>query len=126
MAKEKHVFYCKECGYESAKWMGQCPGCRQWNTFVEEKVTVSKNKEKLVPLQDRPKPISMDQVSSEEEDRIETNITELSDAEKNHDEYIKAYTAKKKKGKKNNLSPEDEQAKQKKKEKISKYLDLVN
>ena len=77
MAKEKHVFYCKECGYESAKWMGQCPGCRQWNTFVEEKVTVSKNKEKLVPLQDRPKPISMDQVSSEEEDRIETNITEL-------------------------------------------------
>lgn len=57
--------------------MGQCPGCRQWNTFVEEKVTVFKNKEKLVPLQDRPKPISMDQVSSEEEDRIETNITEL-------------------------------------------------
>ena len=56
----------------------------------------------------------------------ETNITELSDAEKNHDEYIKAYTAKKKKGKKNNLSPEDEQTRQKKKEKISKYLDLVN
>ena len=36
MAKAKTVFFCKECGYESAKWMGQCPGCRAWNTFVEE------------------------------------------------------------------------------------------
>ncbi|MCD2491807.1 DNA repair protein RadA [Lacrimispora sp. NSJ-141] len=36
MAKARAtVFYCKECGYESAKWMGQCPGCREWNTFVE-------------------------------------------------------------------------------------------
>lgn len=32
------IFYCQECGYESSKWMGQCPGCRQWNTFVEERV----------------------------------------------------------------------------------------
>ena len=38
MAKNKTVFFCKECGYESAKWMGQCPGCRQWDTFVEEPV----------------------------------------------------------------------------------------
>ena len=41
MAKSKSVFFCKECGYESAKWMGQCPGCREWNTFTEEPVTVS-------------------------------------------------------------------------------------
>ncbi len=33
------IFFCQECGYESAKWMGQCPGCREWNTFVEEPVT---------------------------------------------------------------------------------------
>ena len=33
------VFFCKECGYESAKWMGKCPGCNSWNSFVEEKVT---------------------------------------------------------------------------------------
>ena len=32
------VFFCKECGYESAKWLGRCPGCNNWNTFVEEKV----------------------------------------------------------------------------------------
>ncbi len=33
------VFFCKECGYESAKWLGRCPGCNNWNTFVEEKVS---------------------------------------------------------------------------------------
>ena len=38
MAKEKIVFFCKECGYESAKWLGKCPACMAWNTFVEEKV----------------------------------------------------------------------------------------
>lgn len=32
------VFFCKECGYESSKWLGKCPGCNNWNTFVEEKV----------------------------------------------------------------------------------------
>ena len=32
------VFFCKECGYESVKWLGKCPGCNNWNTFVEEKV----------------------------------------------------------------------------------------
>ena len=39
MAKAKaSTFFCQECGYESAKWMGQCPGCREWNTYVEEVV----------------------------------------------------------------------------------------
>jgi DNA repair protein RadA/Sms len=38
MAKAKNIFFCKECGYESAKWMGQCPACKEWNTFVEEPV----------------------------------------------------------------------------------------
>ena len=39
MAKAKNsVFFCQECGYESAKWMGQCPACHAWNTFVEEKI----------------------------------------------------------------------------------------
>lgn len=37
MAKNKSIFFCQECGYESSKWMGQCPMCRNWNTFVEEK-----------------------------------------------------------------------------------------
>ena len=39
MAKGKTTaFFCQNCGYESAKWMGQCPACREWNTFVEEPV----------------------------------------------------------------------------------------
>lgn len=42
MAKAKNtaVFFCQECGYESVKWMGQCPGCKTWNSFVEEKVNM--------------------------------------------------------------------------------------
>lgn len=35
MAKEKTLFFCKECGFETTKWQGQCPGCREWNTLVE-------------------------------------------------------------------------------------------
>ena len=38
-SKAKTVFFCKECGYETPKWMGQCPGCHQWNTMTEEKVS---------------------------------------------------------------------------------------
>jgi DNA repair protein RadA/Sms len=39
MAKGKtSIFFCQSCGYESSKWMGQCPGCKEWNTFVEEVV----------------------------------------------------------------------------------------
>ena len=38
MAKAKTVFVCNECGYESAKWLGKCPACNQWNTFYEEKI----------------------------------------------------------------------------------------
>ena len=41
MAKVKTVFVCNECGYESAKWLGKCPSCGAWSTFVEEKVVKS-------------------------------------------------------------------------------------
>lgn len=76
MAKEKQIFYCKECGFESAKWLGQCPGCKQWNTFVEEKVVVKKGTERS-PLSDRPKASTIKEVSSSEETRIMTRIGEL-------------------------------------------------
>ena len=39
MAKGKSVWFCSSCGSESAKWLGRCPDCGEWNTFVEEKVT---------------------------------------------------------------------------------------
>ena len=42
LKNKKIVYFCQECGYESSKWMGQCPGCRAWNTFVEETVSTKK------------------------------------------------------------------------------------
>ncbi len=38
MSKIKTAYFCQNCGYESAKWLGKCPSCQQWNTFVEEVV----------------------------------------------------------------------------------------
>lgn len=76
MAKEKQVFYCKECGYESAKWLGQCPGCHSWNTFVEEKITVGAQKHSSIK-RDAAAPTSILRVTTADESRIKTNIAEL-------------------------------------------------
>ncbi len=43
MAKNKTIFVCNECGYESAKWLGKCPACNSWNTFFEQKIVENKN-----------------------------------------------------------------------------------
>ena len=43
MAKNKTIFVCNECGYESAKWLGKCPACNSWNTFFEQKIIETKN-----------------------------------------------------------------------------------
>lgn len=76
MAKEKQVFYCKECGFESAKWLGQCPGCRSWNTFVEEKITVGAQKHSS-GRREAVAPTSILKVTTADESRIKTNIKEL-------------------------------------------------
>lgn len=76
MAKEKQIFYCKECGNEYGKWMGQCPACKAWNSFVEEKVTKTRTS-KTISASDRPRATSIKDVSSSEESRISTNISEL-------------------------------------------------
>lgn len=54
MAKGKSttIFFCQNCGYESSKWMGQCPGCKEWNTFVEEVVNTASLKIPDVPEMD--------------------------------------------------------------------------
>ena len=55
MAKSKTVFVCSSCGYESAKWLGKCPACNEWNSFYEEKATSAinnlsiENKKKSTP-----------------------------------------------------------------------------
>lgn len=75
MAKEKQIFFCKECGYESSKWLGQCPGCRSWNTFVEEKVKVGAKHASVV--KEAVAPTSILEVTTADESRIKTGILEL-------------------------------------------------
>lgn len=77
MAKGKNVFYCQSCGYESAKWMGQCPGCREWNTFVEEPVIVTRNSQKRASLIKKQDPTLLSKVSGENSLRISTGIREF-------------------------------------------------
>lgn len=43
MAKNKTVFVCNECGYESSKWLGKCPACNSWNSFFEQKIIEKKS-----------------------------------------------------------------------------------
>lgn len=74
--KTKTVFFCKECGYESAKWLGQCPGCRQWNTMVEEK-TVAAGKTRGTVRPGKQQLTGLFEVSMEEEERMDSGIPEL-------------------------------------------------
>ena len=46
MAKKNVRFYCKSCGHEELRWLGQCPGCHEWNTFVEAKMAAAEGKTK--------------------------------------------------------------------------------
>ncbi len=72
------MFFCQNCGHESPKWLGQCPGCRQWNTFVEEKVTAgSQGKSNGGADREKNKPAALSEISLEEEDRISTHMQEL-------------------------------------------------
>lgn len=75
MAKSKGVFFCKECGYESAKWLGQCPGCKEWNSFVDEPVVKTKTGRNAGLSVS--KPVKLSAISTDKEERILTGIGEL-------------------------------------------------
>ena len=76
MAKAKSsVFFCQECGYESAKWMGQCPACHAWNTFVEEKL--EKTTQAVKKLVKDVNVTTLDAIEMQEGQRITTEISEL-------------------------------------------------
>ncbi len=76
MAKgTKTLFYCKECGNESSKWLGQCPVCHEWNTFVEAKVTKSSQKVEKALMERKPSHLS--EIQMEEEKRISTHMEEM-------------------------------------------------
>ena len=80
MAKGKtSIFFCQSCGYESSKWMGQCPGCKEWNTFVEE-VVDKKNagtlaKQKATASEAKVLPLS--QIEMTYDKRVSTDMKEL-------------------------------------------------
>lgn len=81
MAKgKKTVFFCQNCGHEESKWLGQCPACKEWNTFVEEKVTVSRGSTSAASEAGKErvsKVVTLSSVSVEEDERIRTGIVEL-------------------------------------------------
>lgn len=82
MAKGKlaTVFYCQNCGHESSKWMGQCPGCRQWNTFVEETLSSTELKNttgQRKRMQEKAEPCMLSEITIREENKILTGIGEL-------------------------------------------------
>ncbi|MGE9311498.1 DNA repair protein RadA [Niabella sp. CJ426] len=81
MSKVKKSFFCQNCGYESVKWVGQCPSCGQWNTFVEEvieKANGKQNWDDYTANEKRgSKAVALSQVKSGEEKRINTTDAEL-------------------------------------------------
>ena len=75
-------FFCSECGYESAKWFGQCPACKAWNTFVEEPIASKSSVKGISAVRKESTykdnhPVSLKEINSEEKERTSTGIGEL-------------------------------------------------
>lgn len=79
MAKgKKSVFFCQNCGHEESKWLGQCPMCKEWNTFVEEKVNASSSSAAGKVSGGREVGVlTLKEVKTDKEERISTEIEEL-------------------------------------------------
>ena len=76
--KTKYVHVCQECGHESPKWLGRCPACNAWSSFVEEAITPEpKGLGKQAKFGDPQKPVKLKDISGEKEDRVLTKIKEL-------------------------------------------------
>ena len=78
LKNKKTVYFCQECGYESAKWMGQCPACRAWNTFVEETVSSQKSSSgSIKTTQKKTEPVVLKDNSLSSDERQSCGISEL-------------------------------------------------
>lgn len=77
MAKIKNVFVCQECGYETPKWLGKCPDCGNWNSFVEEAKTKDIKHARSVTTMGGSKPEKISNIKSSEKERLNTKIKEL-------------------------------------------------
>lgn len=77
MPKSATTFFCKDCGYETAKWLGKCPSCEAWDSFVEEKTVQSSSKVIRPNVITLEKPQSITKVKFKEDNRVASEITEL-------------------------------------------------
>ena len=79
MAKEKTVYVCSNCGQESPKWVGKCPSCGEWNTYVEEVIRKEVvNKRPVSGIEtEKPKPIVLSEIEADDEPRIDLHDEEL-------------------------------------------------
>ncbi|MBQ2987458.1 MAG: DNA repair protein RadA [Tyzzerella sp.] len=76
MAKgKKSIFFCQNCGHEENKWLGQCPMCKEWNTFVEESISTSKNS--TAKMVKNAEVVALKNIETDSEERIHTQIKEL-------------------------------------------------
>ncbi|WP_444657752.1 DNA repair protein RadA [Caproiciproducens sp. R2] len=76
-SKSKSIYICSECGFESAKWFGKCPGCGQWNTMTEEIREPAVQKNSAGAARKNTVPVSINEISTAEEARYHTGLTEL-------------------------------------------------
>lgn len=77
MAKSKTVYFCQNCGAESAKWIGRCPSCGEWNTYIEQQVSKSVKQSQLSYETEKSKPQKISEIQAKKEGRISTKIAEL-------------------------------------------------
>lgn len=75
MAKAKTRYFCKNCGYESAKWLGQCASCKEWNTFIEEVVSSTPVSQAYQPAKSSPKKLT--EIDGKAHPRVITSDSEL-------------------------------------------------
>lgn len=77
MAKNKTVYICSQCGYESAKWYGKCPSCNEWDSLNEEQIIVAPSKARNVLNHSQGKALTLSQIDSSTELRYDTGVKEL-------------------------------------------------
>ena len=77
MAKVRTKFVCQQCGYETARYMGKCPECNSWDSFVEETTVKDTRVSNNLPLDNTPPPMLIKDVQIGEEIRVSTNISEF-------------------------------------------------
>ncbi|MFP3154035.1 DNA repair protein RadA [Lachnospiraceae bacterium ZAX-1] len=75
--KTTTVYFCQSCGFESAKWMGQCTGCHEWNTFVEETIEKRQIGKGINSTKESVKPLRLSEIEMRLEERIATDFAEL-------------------------------------------------